>query len=207
MLRPHEHGECRGNCVTPVETLQKIQIKLYLEEGSSISTEDVFKIFNQWITETTDEVLIDVADYSHLPAGPQTLLVGHESNYCLDNTDQRVGLLYARKQPVSGDAAACLRQAVGAALAACKRLEDAPELAGKVKFRGEEILFIVNDRLQTPNSDATAKALQPHVDAVLSDLYQGAATNAERDPDPKQRFSLRVNAEGKFDVAALLGRL
>ena len=190
-----------------METLQKIQIKLYLEEGSSISTEDVFKIFNQWITETTDEVLIDVADYSHLPAGPQTLLVGHESNYCLDNTDQRVGLLYARKQPVSGDAATCLRQAMGAALAACKRLEDAPELAGKVKFRGEEILFIVNDRLQTPNSDATAKALQPHVDAVLSDLYQGAATNAERDPDPKQRFSLRVNAEGKFDVAALLTRL
>lgn len=208
MLRPREHGKRPGNDVmVMMETLQKIQIKIYLEEGSSVSTDDAFRIFNKWITDTTDEVLIDVADYSHLPAGPQTLLVGHESNYCLDNTDHRFGLLYARKQPLNGDPTACLKQVVGTALAACKRLEEAPELEGKVKFRGEEILFVVNDRLQTPNSDESAKALQPHLDALLGDLYQGAPVTAERDPDPKQRFNLRIHAQGAFDVTALLGHL
>ena len=30
-------------------------------------------------------MLIDVADYRHVPAGPGVLLIGHEANYSLDN--------------------------------------------------------------------------------------------------------------------------
>ncbi len=187
--------------------LQRVQVKFYLDDDSAISSEDAFRIFNTWIRETTEEVLVDVADYSHLPAGPQTLLVGHEASYSLDNTDHRFGLLYARRQPMDGSTPEKLRLALGATLTACRRLEGEPDLGGKVKFRGEELLLVVNDRLESPNSDDTLAALKPHLDEVLGELYQGAQTELDRDPNPRQRFNLRISAEGRFDISALLQNL
>ena len=67
--------------------LQKINVKFYLAEGSDLPPEAAFRAFSRWIPETTDEVLIDVADYAHVPRGPKTVLVGHEANYILDDTD------------------------------------------------------------------------------------------------------------------------
>ena len=82
--------------------LQKINIKFYLAEDTVLSPEDAFRIFSQWIPETPDETLIDVADYQHVPQGPKTVLVGHEANYSFDNTDGRYGLLYRQKAAASG---------------------------------------------------------------------------------------------------------
>ena len=44
----------------------RIQIKFYLESGQDIAPETWFRVFNTWIPVTTDEVLVDVADYSHV---------------------------------------------------------------------------------------------------------------------------------------------
>ena len=53
---------------------------------------------------TPDEVLIDVADYSHLSEGPaDPARRAHEANYSLDNHSAEMGLLYSRKQPADGD--------------------------------------------------------------------------------------------------------
>ena len=78
--------------------LKKINVKFYLTDDAVLTPEDAFRIFNGWIPETTDEVLIDVADYTHVPQGPKTVLVGHEANYTLDDTDGRPGLRYGRKR-------------------------------------------------------------------------------------------------------------
>ena len=84
--------------------LQRIQIKFYLDDEASISAEDAFRVFNEWIPETSEETLVDVADYSHVPDGPCTLLVGHENNYALDSTDRHVGHL-----TLAGDETVTLR--------------------------------------------------------------------------------------------------
>ena len=89
--------------------LQKINVKFYLAGDAVLSPEDAFRIFSQWIPETKDEVLIDVADYQHVPQGPKTVLVGHEANYTLDNTDGRYGLLYGQKATAQGSNAELLR--------------------------------------------------------------------------------------------------
>ena len=103
--------------------LQKINVKFYLAEDAVLSPEDAFRIFSQWIPETKDEVLIDVADYQHVPQGPKTVLVGHEANYTLDNTDGRYGLLYGQKATAQGSNAERLKSAIASALKACRRLE------------------------------------------------------------------------------------
>ena len=51
--------------------LQRLNVKLYLEPGSSLPPEEAFRVFSQWIPESRDEVLIDVADYGHIDRGPR----------------------------------------------------------------------------------------------------------------------------------------
>ena len=51
-----------------------------------------FAVFHQWIRDSVcPEMLIDVADYRHVPAGPGVMLIGHEANYSLDNRENRLG--------------------------------------------------------------------------------------------------------------------
>ena len=109
-----------------MEDLQRINVKFYLQDPNSLSGDAAFRIFNTWITESSEEVLVDVADYNHVGHGPITLLMGHEANYSLDSDEGELGLLYARKQPQEGDLSSRLVGVLTAALNACRRLETAP---------------------------------------------------------------------------------
>ena len=187
--------------------LHRIQLKFYLNPPGDLAPEKAFRIFTAWIPQTPDQTLIDVADYSHLPNGPLTVLVGHQANYTLDRSDHRLGLLYARKQPLAGALEESLRQALRQALKACRRLEEEPELAGKIAFAGGEFLLVANDRLNAPNTEETRQTLASHLEPVLARLYRGAALHIARHPDPGQRFNLRVEAGASFGVAELLQNL
>src|SRR5436190_11007768 len=119
-------------------------------------------IFHSWIQTQAvpDHLLIDVADYAHVHHGPGTVLIAHEANFSTDQSDGRLGLMYARKQPVTGTFADGLRQAFIATLEGCKRLEDDPKLAGKIKFRTDEVVIRINDRLLAPNSRETFESVR-----------------------------------------------
>ena len=190
-----------------MESLQRINLKFYLEDPASLSAEEAFRIFNTWIPTTPDEVLIDVADYSHLDEGPLTLLVGHEANYSLDNHSAELGLLYSRKQPADGDLSERLTSALKAALTACRRLEEEPSLAGKIKFRSGDVFLVANDRLNAANDDAGENALRAALDPVLAQLFAGAEYSVERDPAPELRLNLRIRCQIDADAATLLGNL
>ncbi len=183
--------------------LQRVSIKLYVENENSVSAEEAFRIFNRWIAESTDEVLIDVADYTHIPNGPQTLLVGHESDYSLDTTDGRLGLKYGRKRPVEGDAQQRLRSALTCALDACQRLEEAPETEGRVRFRGGELQLAIVDRLGTPNSDQSLAALRNDLLAVLSLVYGDASIEFSRNEDERQCLTVQIRVDGDFSVSTM----
>ena len=43
-----------------------------------------------------------MADYRHVPEGPGVMLIGHQANYSVDNTDNRLGVRYNRKEPLEG---------------------------------------------------------------------------------------------------------
>ena len=190
-----------------MESLQRINLKFYLEDPASLSADEAFRIFNSWIPTTPDEVLIDVADYSHLAEGPLTLLVGHEANYSLDNHSAEMGLLYSRKQPADGDLTERLASAFKAALTACRRLEEEPSLAGKVKFRRGDLLLVANDRLNATNDEAGENDLRAALDPVLAQLFADAEYAVERDPEPELRLNLRIRCQTDADAAALLGNL
>ena len=187
--------------------LQRVNVKLYLEDEAGIAPEEAFRVFNRWISETAEEVLIDVADYTHIEQGPQTLLIGHEADYVLDNTDGRLGLKYGRKRPVEGDAQQRLRDAILRTLSACRRLEEATETQGRAQFRGGEMQISVLDRLHAPNRSETLNGLRDDLLAVLSQVYGEADTTLSRNEDDRQCLTVQIQATGHFTVADMLASL
>src|SRR5687768_16469162 len=140
--------------------VQHINIKLFIENTDTVNLADYSAVFNTWIQKhVLDELLIDVADYLHVKNGPGLMLIGHEADDSLDNRAGRLGLLYNRKAQLEGSTQDKLAQAARAAFTAARLLETENGL----KFSGQEIQLIINDRLLAPNTAATFAALEPEL--------------------------------------------
>ena len=135
-----------------------------------------------------------MADYRHVPAGPGVLLVGHEANYSLDNTFDRLGLLYNRKSVVNGTPQDRLLQSFYAALRACRRLEAEPGFEGKLKFDPGDCEVIFNDRLLSPNTEETWNSLRPELEKFFDRIYGSGAYQLQRAGEPRERFRVSVKS-------------
>jgi hypothetical protein len=169
------------------EAVQHINLKIFIENPAAIDLADAVGVFHQWIKDgVCPEMLVDVADYLHVPAGPGILLIGHEANYSLDDHDSRPGLLYNRKAALDGTFQSRLAQAHEAALAACDRLEQDPAFGGKLKFNRNALEVFVNDRLLAPNSEDTWQALEPE----LKKYFPGS--DVARQGEPRDLFRVSI---------------
>lgn len=186
--------------------LQRINVKFFMAEPDRAPLADFIAIFHSWI-QSADGIYYDVADYSHMAAGPGIVLVAHEANISVDETGGRRGLLYNQKQPLKGSNQERLRLVFRSALENCRRIEEEPKLGRRSRFRGEEALLIINDRLLAPNTEETFSSLRPDLEDFLRRLYRGADFSLERDTEPRKRFSVGVKAAVRFEMADLLKNL
>jgi hypothetical protein len=188
--------------------LQHVNAKLFVQNPETVDSAQMIPIFHNWIQDRTcEELLLDVADYRHVPGGPGVILIGHEANYSLDNTNDRLGVRYSRKAPLDGSVQDRLEQALRAALLACRRLESDPRLGGSLRFNGREMEFIVNDRLIAPNVGATRSALEPEIRTLCGRLFAKQPYSLSYEIDPRRLFSVTVNSAQAFTVPDLLNNL
>ncbi len=70
-------------------TSHKLSIKLFADGVPSVAPDAFVPVFHSWIRDNAlpGHLLIDVADYAHVPDGPGTLIVSHEANIHLDQED------------------------------------------------------------------------------------------------------------------------
>jgi hypothetical protein len=190
-----------------VSDVFKINVKFYTE--GDLDTHEIVPVFHTWIQNQSvpDHTLIDVSDYGHVHNGPGTLLVAHEANFYADKLDGRLGFTYSRKQPADGDFANRLKQAFGAALEGCARLEDEPALQGRVKFRTGEASIKLNDRLYAPNTPETFAKVRPDLERVASEIYGGPSVELEHFYSELTLFEVRLTASDSPDIATMLSRL
>jgi hypothetical protein len=187
----------------------KLSLKLFADNAERITHDAIVPIFHHWIQEQAfaDHLLIDVADYAHVPNGPGTLVVAHEANIHFDREEGRPGLFYLRKQPVAG--AESFRERLAAvfraAVFAADKLQNDPSIAG-IKFRTDEIVFRVHDRLLAPNTAETFKAVRGDLQSFLAELFKGDVTLEHRQ-DNERLFEVRIRSNGKASLSDLLGRL
>jgi hypothetical protein len=189
--------------------VHKIVVKFFAEDGAGLSGEQFVPVLHSWIQShaIADHTLIDVADYSHVHQGPGTLLVAHEANFYLDRTDGFLGLSYSRKQPFAGTFAERLRQAFTAALQACARLEEDSTLAGRLKFRTNEALVRLNDRLLAPNTPEIFQQVKPELENVAAALWPDGSAELEHNPAELSLFEVRLISTESPGIATLLNRL
>lgn len=187
--------------------ITRINYKVFMDRGEDVATETWFEVFNTWIPNPDDDVLIDVADYTHVKNGPQTILVGHRANYVVDTTAGRFGFLYARKRVLNGSLSESLEEVISAGLRACHRLNDDDRLRGKINFNGESTQIILNDRLGAANDADSFETLKKHLGPILDRVYAGAGYEIKRDEDDRRCLTVDIQAKGKFTPAQLIENL
>lgn len=188
--------------------LQHVNVKLLVKEPEEVPLEPLIPIFHSWIQgQVLEELLLDVADYRHVPAGPGVVLVGHQANYSVDHTDDRLGVRYNRKAEITGSNQDALQQALRASLIACQRLETEPTLEGKLRFNGQEIEFFVNDRLLAPNRDATREAFHSDFETFFKKLFRGGEYSLSYANEPRRLFGVTAKSSRTFATSDLLANL
>ena len=188
--------------------LQHVNVKLLLANPAELHLDPLIPIFHSWIRDKVfDELLLDIADYQHVPDGPGVVLIGFDGDYSVDNTDHRLGVRYNRKTPLEGSNQDRLKQATRAALKAADRLEADSRLNGKLRVNGQEIEIFFNDRLLAPNTDATRKAAEPELKTFLQRLFRGADFSLTYAADRRKLFGVTARASREFSVADLLANL
>ena len=176
-----------------------------MDQGEDVPTETGFEVFNTGIPDPNNDVLVDVADYTHVKNGPQTILVGHNAHYALDTTEGRFGFLYDRKHGLDGSLAAKIEEVVSAALSACKRLDEDERLSGKINFTGGSTQVVLKDRLGAVSG--SADTLKGELKPILDRLYAGARYEIAASKNPKRPLTVDIRAEGKHSPAQLLENL
>ena len=184
--------------------LQHINVKLFVKDAEKVDLEAVVPVFHSWIQgQIFDELLLDVADYSHVPDGPGIVLIGHEADYALDNTDGRLGLRYNRKAPAPGSNRDRLVQATRAAVIAFQRLEQGFNL----HFNAREIEIVINDRLLAPNTNVSRQAAEPDLREFLDQLLAGAGYSLQYPTERRKLFGVSVTTAREFSIEELLANL
>lgn len=173
--------------------VEHINIKIFARELAPADLAGAIPVFHRWIQQNaTGELLIDVADYRHVPEGPGVMLIGHEAHYALGPNGGRLSLVYNRRTRLDGSIREKLEQAYAAALAACKRLEQEPEFRGKLSFDEGDVEVIFNDRALTPNTDETYEALRVELESFFASRWGPGAFVLEKTGEPRERLTVRV---------------
>lgn len=184
---------------------QHVNVKLFVDGDLKIDLERFIEIFHGWVSEqSVDELLVDVADYRHVPNGPGVVLVGHEADYAVNNTGGRWGTTYNRKARLDGSNADRFGQAISSAANACLRLQSAIDDGQTLRFRHDELELTINDRALAPNTPETFAAIEPELRDFLKLVFGNDDFALEHNSNPRSLFGVSVKAAKPFDLAGLV---
>ena len=186
----------------------KVVLKLFLENESSADLEQYIPVFHRVIREKlVPGILIDVADYRHVHQGPGVMLIGHETDFAMDEAEGHVGLRFNRKRGDSGGLEQSLRSGLTELLSLARLLEQAPELDGAQAFSTSDLYFGVNDRLLAPNSPETFESCESVIRDIAVDLSGADTFELKHVEDPRAIFGARLGLSSSPSLDTLIGRL
>lgn len=172
----------------------KIQVKLFADNLRADELEPFVPVFHRWIRDSVlDEMVIDVADYTHVPEGPGVVLIGHGSDYYVDAGENRPGLLYSRKRDLP-EGAHLVEDGLRRALRAAELLGKESELTTKPTFSHREVLIRIPDRLSLQNDDASFEGVRADVTAALERVFPERKFALTREGEPREPLTVRARA-------------
>ncbi len=183
--------------------LQHVNVKIFVEDDDVVDPERFIGAFHRWIRDRVlDELLIDVADYRHVPDGPGILLAGHDALYSMDHTGGRWGLRYNRRTVLEGSDEDRIRQAFDAAAWACALLEEELRDDTGLRFSRTEFEVFVNDRALAPNTPETYAGYKADLEAFAQGLLGSGDFELEHHERVHDRFGVTVHLGKSYALAA-----
>jgi len=183
--------------------LQHVNVKIFVEGELPVELGRFIDVFHGWVAaQFTAEMLIDVADYRHVPEGPGVLLIGREADYALDETDGRRGLLYNRKAVLEGSNHDRFGQALQSAAKACTLLE--AEFDG-LRFSREEFQLFINDRGLAPRNEETCVAFRSELGTFIETVLGVSGFDIEDAADSRSRVGAVVRLSTAMDFERVSG--
>ncbi len=186
-----------------ISELQKINIKFFTTETTQVDLKELIPVFHQWIQKDfiKDHVLIDVADYTHVHNGPGLILIAHEGNFSLDQSNGKLGLLYQRKQNSLGKLQDRIQLCIQIAATACKLLEN--EVETGMKFDLNKFSFTANDRLIAKNTPENQNSINVLLKNISYNLFETENIVFTPNTDLRERISISVNSENEISEGYL----
>lgn len=171
---------------------KRLKIQHPLNAPAEFALSDIIPIFHRWIQDkTVPGLLIDVADYEHVPNGPGILLIGDGGDYSLRRVNGQLFLVYDRKRQTGDTLDESLAILLTAAQTALQALEAESVLDISAQNSGAEITLL--DRLQYPNDQQTFAAVSASVtDSVAATLDQPNIHVSHLPTDPRRPLTLQV---------------
>ncbi len=158
---------------------QRISIKLFFKSEAVPGPEAQIAAFHRWIRDKKlGGLLIDVADYAHVPDGPGIMIIGHEADYNIDHGPGGVGLLVTRKRIESGDLASAVDQVARLAAVAAAALES-EGFSPSIEVNTGRLRVTLLDRLRYP---ADGSNIQPVADEVAKAVAESFGVDASAEP-------------------------
>ncbi|MBW2387054.1 MAG: hypothetical protein JRG89_01340 [Deltaproteobacteria bacterium] len=190
--------------MTPKRISAKI---LVADPAAEIDLHAFIPVFHEFIREKKVEgLLIDVADYSHVPEGPGIVLIGHDVDYSIDQTGGRSGILTLRKRIEGGSLADLLDDTVRKCLLAVKAVQENGSTGMIFSTAALQVQLV--DRLAAANSDEGYASFQAEFEGLAARLFGTGATIERADADALRRpLAVDICAANAEDLDTLLARL
>ncbi len=188
----------------------RIAVKFFTipDPREPVELDPLIPLFHRFIQQGSVEgLLIDVADYAHVPDGPGVILIGHEVDYGVDLTEGRAGLLTTRKRIADLSLGEVLRDTLRKALIAIRAIE--ADGSTGLHFGTDSFTLSLVDRLAKPNSDQAFEAIRAEIAPVLEKLLGDAGVELTRanTADSRKTLAIAVAAPKPMEIDAILERL
>jgi len=181
--------------------LQKFGVKLFLEVNGNYSCKEFIPVFHTWIQDKLieDHLLLDVADYSHIPDGPGVMLIAHEGSFSLDQEKYKPGIMYMRKTKMEGDFKNRFNQVLSITTEAANRLQN-NDITNDVNFISDSFRFIANDRLYADNTRDNQNFYKKEIQKAINSKYPDSKVEIDDVSDKQERLAFTIRFSDEINI-------
>ena len=181
--------------------LQKFGVKLFFDANNSYSSKDFIPVFHSWIQDkiVADNLVIDIADYSHIPDGPGIMLIAHEGHFSLDQENLQPGIMYMRKTELEGSFKVRFNKVLSTVIEAAKRLHD-NHINKEINFKNNSFRFIANDRLYAENTIENQTLYKNNIRKALNEIYPDSNIEFDDVSNNNERLAFTVKLSENINI-------
>jgi hypothetical protein len=188
--------------------LQRITLKLFVDSPQPVPVDALLPIFSRWREDKEHpSQWVDMADYAHIDRGPGVMMIGQQGNLALDLAEPGPGILYANKKDLRGAPEERILDTFRRTLALTRTLRAEPEFPERLAPRPGFWQLLFNDRMETPNTEATEIALRPSIDAALDHLFGADNYTVVRESDSLRRYGFIIHNDSVTNLDQIAAKL